>query len=70
MTPPNNKDDWKQSQKNELLPYDGAALGDDRPSDMVDKWLSLTPTEQSAEIISDSDLSRFMRAWIAAQSNK
>ena len=50
-----------------LLPFDGAALGDDRPSDMVNHWLSLTPTEQSAEIMAHSELSQFIRAWISTK---
>lgn len=68
--PKNLNRDLPQSVDPSLLPYDGAARGDARPSDWVNQWLALTPTEQSAEIISDSELSRFMRAWIAAQSTK
>jgi hypothetical protein len=62
--PKKHNSDWPQSQKNDLLPFDGAALGDDRPDDLLSQWLSLTPTEQSAEIMAHSELSQFIRAWI------
>jgi hypothetical protein len=60
-------DEMPQSVDPSLLPFDGAALGDDRPSDMVNHWLSLTPTEQSAEIMAHSELSQFIRAWISTK---